>query len=257
MLSFAFCGLVLCMMGSTVANGAVRPEGAGTGETVGHVYLVQGDATVKAANGHAFQAASGLPLLRTDEITAPSGGFVVLRLRNDYLVRIDEELALTVTDIVLLEAAKATEGFEQQLNRLLTKKEREKQKKGERIAGWHARLTGAQTVPPEPVVREVELDRWQTRVGTKLQTHILPLPALATKMRQDPELQQCLQLALSNLPVPIHDVALMIKLEAYQVQRVALGGGLRTPSCAGKRYVGKKMPEGPEHGWVIFEVRIP
>jgi hypothetical protein len=247
-----FC-LVWCQLDSVPANAAARPQGAGTGEAVAHVHVVDGDATVKAANGLTFRAAPGVPLLRYDEITAPGGGFVVLRLRNNYLVRIDEELSLTVTDIVLLDAPQATEGLEKQLNRLLTKKERQK---GERIAGWHARLTGAQTVPPEPVAKGLNVYLWQTRVGDKLEGQIKPLPALAQKMLQDKDLMQCVRLAVSKLPVSIQHVSLMIKLQGHQVQRVALGGGVPTPLCAGKGYLGKKMPEGPEHGWVIFEVSL-
>ena len=252
-LTLALLLLVSWQLHSVAAVAAVRPQGAGTGDTVAHVHIVDGAATVKAANGFVFKAAPGIPLLRSDEITAPISGFVVLRLRNNFLVRIDEDLALTVSDILLLDAPRAKKSLDRQLDRLLTKKERQE---GERIAGWHARLTGAQTMPPEPVARELQVYAWYTRVSGKLEGQLKPLPAVAEKMQKDKDLIQCVQLAVSKLPVPIRQVRLMIKLKAHKVQRVALGGGLSTPLCVAKGYVDKKMPDGPEHGWVIFEVPL-
>jgi hypothetical protein len=120
---------------------------------VAHVYLVDGAARIIASNGFSFRAAPGIPLLRTDEVEAPVGGFVVLKLKNNYLTRIDEEVVLKASDIVMLNAAVTTESFEHQLERLLSKKEREK---GERIAGWHARLHAAQTIPPQAAAKKVE-----------------------------------------------------------------------------------------------------
>jgi hypothetical protein len=292
-----------CTTGSPPAGAATRPEGTGSGEAAAHVHLVSGGVGVKAQNGKTFRAVPGVPLLGTDELTVDPGGFMVLRLRNDYLVRLDEEVTLAVADLVLLNAPQATESFEQQLSRLLTKKERED---GERIAGWHARLTGAQTVPPQPEKKKMAVKReqaarrravpapqaeaepaapalaeektiamppaspsspapslsapppvrWWTRVKGKLVQHAEPMPPLAAAMLKDPKLLSCLKEALQSLPVAVAKVTLMIRLEAQVISRVALGGGLRTPACAGEDVVGKKMPGGPGQGWVILEVTL-
>ncbi|MBW1871197.1 MAG: hypothetical protein JRJ19_03980, partial [Deltaproteobacteria bacterium] len=143
--------LALFFMGSCTAESAsiepvTRPSAAGTGQAKAFIHLVDGKAQVKSANGFSFEAKPGLVLLKTDEVRAADDGFVVLRLPNGYLVRIDAEVSLLIADIIVLEADKTDSDFGQQLGKLLTKKEKQK---GERIAGWHARLTGAQTIPPQ------------------------------------------------------------------------------------------------------------
>jgi hypothetical protein len=127
------------------AQDAARPSQAGQGEVVASVCLLDGSAKVKAKNGHVFKAAPGMSLHRTDEVEAGSTGFVVLRLKNGYLVRIDEEISLKMTDIYLLDAPRTSDGVRAQVDRLLTKKELAR---GERIAGWHAQVTAADTVAP-------------------------------------------------------------------------------------------------------------
>lgn len=140
------CLLMSCQSSSSASSEADgRPEQAGTGQVVAWVHLVDGAARVHAANGFSFEAEPGVPLLRTDRVQAGEEGFVVLELANRYLVRIDQAVTLGVCDIYLLDAPRASADYRQQIDQLLTKKERAR---GERIAGWHARLTGAQTVAP-------------------------------------------------------------------------------------------------------------
>src|SRR5690348_4143948 len=81
---------------------AARPAAAGTGPSVAVVIASQGSAAVLPATGQAFAPAPGTPLLRTDVVTAPPRGFVLLALGNGWLVRVDEEIALAVADIALL-----------------------------------------------------------------------------------------------------------------------------------------------------------
>jgi len=133
-----------CTAESSPAPGVERPSEAGKGEVRAKIHLVDGAARVQAANGYAFNARPGIPLLAGDKVMPGDKGFVVLRLQNDYLVRIDSGVELEVSDIVLLGAPKAKLSLAAQLDRMLTRKEK---RKGERIAGWHARLTGAETVP--------------------------------------------------------------------------------------------------------------
>jgi len=122
------------------------------------VQIVSGPAKIRAASGFVFDARPSLPLLIADEIEAPDKGFVVLRLTNGYLVRVDAGVALRVKDIVLLSAPRAGQGLAAQLDRLLSKEE---QQQGERIAGWHARLTGAETVPAQQEQKEAAAEESQ------------------------------------------------------------------------------------------------
>ncbi|HUU01686.1 MAG TPA: hypothetical protein VM425_09615 [Myxococcota bacterium] len=149
-----------CTAESAVPREVRRPAAAGNGEARAFVQVVSGPAKIRATSGFVFDAKPSLPLLIGDEIEAPADGFVVLRLTNGYLVRVDSGVALRVGDIVLLSAPRASQGLAAQLDRLLSKEERQQ---GERIAGWHARLTGAETVPTQQAEEDVSADKTEVR----------------------------------------------------------------------------------------------
>lgn len=167
-----------CSPNQAAPSVAVRPAAAGSGDARAFVQLVKGPARIRTAAGFTFDAKPGVPLLIGDEIESPAGGLVVLRLANDYLVRVDAGVALRIKDIVLLDAPHAGEGLAAQLDRLLTKDE---QRQGERIAGWHARLTAAETVPPQAAAKEAE-----EAIARKIETRRSMPEAAAPTRRKAP-----------------------------------------------------------------------
>lgn len=125
---------------------AVRPAAAGAGEAVAWVHLRGGQNVTFRAAGKEFPAQVGTPLLRTDVLAVPAGEFVVVKLRNGYVVKIDEDTTLTVSGIVSLDAPPTSESLTSQLDRVLTREERGR---AERIAATQARLAGAESVAPQ------------------------------------------------------------------------------------------------------------
>ena len=145
------------LLGTAVAARAevVRPAEAGTGEIVAWVHLRGGAHVTFRAAGKQFPVQVGTPLVRSDVVEVPTGEFVVVKLRNGYVVKIDEDTSLAVAKIVSLDAPPTKESLAAQLDRVLTREERGR---AERIAGTQARLAGAESVapqssaaPPEPV----------------------------------------------------------------------------------------------------------
>jgi hypothetical protein len=61
-------------------------------------------------------------------------------------VRVDEDLSMPISEIFLLDSPQATASVEVQLQQLLTKNEWQER---ERIAGWHAERTVADTIPSQ------------------------------------------------------------------------------------------------------------
>ena len=123
-----------------------RPLGAGSGRVVAHVALLGGPDCTVQANGKGFPATKGFPLIRSDELVVPPGEFMVVNLTNGYLVRVDEDLTVAVSDLANLDAPPTHESLTAQLDRLVTAEEKGR---AERIAGAQARLTAARTVAPE------------------------------------------------------------------------------------------------------------
>lgn len=152
--SKSMLGKALALTGAAllgIAGGAaraeeLRPAGAGTGEAVAWVYLRGGSHVNVRAAGKLFPVQVGTPLLRSDQLEVPASEFVVVRLRNGYVVKIDEETTLSVAKIVSLDAPPTKESLTSQLDRVLTKEERGR---AERIAGTQSRLAGADSVAPQ------------------------------------------------------------------------------------------------------------
>lgn len=137
---------VLLALASGACADAVRPAAAGTGEAVAWVHLRGGQNVSFRAAGKQFPAQVGTPLLRTDVLAVPAGEFVVVKLRNGYVVKIDEDTTLVVSGIVSLDAPPTSESLTSQLDRVLTREERGR---AERIAATQARLAGADSVAPQ------------------------------------------------------------------------------------------------------------
>lgn len=129
-----------------VSEAGGRPPGAPAEPVVAHVHLTGGSGARVRAGGAEFPAQPNLPLTPEDEISTPPGEFLVLTLKNGYLVRIDEDLSLRVRDLVLLNAPPARESLAAQLDRLVTREERAQ---AERIAGSQARRSAAEAVPAQ------------------------------------------------------------------------------------------------------------
>lgn len=145
--ALAIAGVALLGLAGAARADPTRPAEAGTGEVVAWVYLRGGSHVSFRAAGKQFPAQVGTPLLRSDQLEVPSAEFVVVKLRNGYVVKIDEDTSLAVAKIVSLDAPPTTESLASQLDRVLTKEERGR---AERIAGTQARLAGAQAVAPQP-----------------------------------------------------------------------------------------------------------
>lgn len=141
LLTFLACTLV-----AHVGEGGGRPPGVPSDPVVARVHLLGGSGSRIRAGSVEFPAQAALPLTPQDEISTPPGEFLVLALKNGYLVRIDEDLSLRVRDIVLLDAPPARDSLAAQLDRLVTREERAQ---AERIAGSQARRSAADAVPAQ------------------------------------------------------------------------------------------------------------
>lgn len=140
-------GMVLSLGWATQVFAEVaRPADTGTGPAVARVHLRGGTACQIRAAGKTFAAQVGLPLLASDEMLVPVGEFLVVSLSNGHLVRIDEDIEMRVSEIVLLNAPPTRESLGKQLDRLLTREERIR---SERISGVQARRQGADEMPAE------------------------------------------------------------------------------------------------------------
>ncbi|HEX2573796.1 MAG TPA: hypothetical protein VH877_29875 [Polyangia bacterium] len=135
------------LMGVADVAAAGRPPAAGTGPVAARVHLCGGTGSIVRASQTEFPAVPGLPLLRSDELRVPPSEFLVVALDNGYLVRIDEDLTLRVSDIVLLGAPRTQKSLAEQLDRLVT---REEKAQAERLAGTQARRAAAESMPAQP-----------------------------------------------------------------------------------------------------------
>ncbi len=130
-----------------------RPKQATQGEAIAHVELVDGSVQVRDRNGELFPAQVGLPILKDDVFITAAGGFLLAELHNGYVVNVDEDLEFHVNDIPMLDAPRAKQGFEAQLEAILASGERSRiggsAAMSERIAGWQSRLESGTNLPSE------------------------------------------------------------------------------------------------------------
>ena len=81
------------------------------------------NAKVVHADGSSAQLKRAMELLEADTVEVGQEGLVVLELPNHYLVRVDEDLSLKVSDIVLRNKPETRQTAEEQLKRLLSEDE--------------------------------------------------------------------------------------------------------------------------------------
>lgn len=102
-------------------------------------------------------AGAGRKFVRVGDVFAPEDrlvtgddGVVILLLRNDRVMRLDEENELRIGEIQALRLGSAAQDPETQLAALVNPKERAELGLGaERVAGWHARMAAASAAPVE------------------------------------------------------------------------------------------------------------
>ena len=58
-----------------------------------------------------FGAVAGVPLLASDELVVPLGEFLIVALTNGHVVRVDEDLTMKVSEIVMLNVPPTKEGL--------------------------------------------------------------------------------------------------------------------------------------------------
>ncbi|MEZ4317727.1 MAG: hypothetical protein R3F61_09485 [Myxococcota bacterium] len=123
--------------------------GQAEGEEVAAVMLASGRASV-VHDGVSAPADVGVVLTRDDVLHTGPDGTILVHLSNDHVVRIDSDLELAVSDLVMLDAPRATIEPGKQLADLLYPEERAglgaDLTRAEGVAGWHSRLTAADSV---------------------------------------------------------------------------------------------------------------
>lgn len=126
------------------------PEPVELDAAVAQVLLLEGDVRVASADGES-PAEVGLELFRPDVLTVPEAGWTVLELHNHYLVRLDDDLTVTVGELDLIDAEPIDRTRDEQLAELLDPAEREATAgavRDERVVGWHARRSAGTSAPP-------------------------------------------------------------------------------------------------------------
>jgi hypothetical protein len=129
-----------------------RPTGPVKDPAV-QVLVTENDVQVDPGGGQKrFKALGGMLLQKSDVVVVGPGAWVALViLGNAHVVRLDDDLSLAVSDLALLNAPKQPQTPVQQLDTLLTRQERQRT---ERLIGWHASQTAANTQPVKAAPRE-------------------------------------------------------------------------------------------------------
>jgi hypothetical protein len=126
----------------------VPRSGVALKDAAAQVLLLDEHPTVSIDPGggqKALPAVPGMLLLKSDRVVVGPGDWVALAIiGNGHVVRLDDDLSLLVGDLALLNAPMQSEGVREQLDVLLTKKEKER---AGRLIGWHASQTAANTQP--------------------------------------------------------------------------------------------------------------
>ena len=137
--------LTLCVSSALPVTEVPRPGGP-LKEPLVQVLLSENEVNIEPGGGQArFKALDGMLLQKSDVVVVGPGAWVALFiLGNEHVVRLDDDLSLAVGDLALLNAPKQTRTVVQQLDALLTAKERSR---NERLIGWHASQTAANTQP--------------------------------------------------------------------------------------------------------------
>ena len=137
--------LTLCVCAALPVAEVPRPGGP-LKEPVVQVLVSENEVNIEPGGGQPrFKALDGMLLKKSDVVVVGAGAWVALFiLGNEHVVRLDDDLSLAVGDLALLNAPKQTRTVVQQLDTLLTARERSR---NERLIGWHASQTAANTQP--------------------------------------------------------------------------------------------------------------
>lgn len=129
---------------SALPVGEVARPGGAVAKPVVQVLLSEAEVNIDPGSGKAaFKAARGMLLQEADTVQVGPGAWVALAiLGNQHVVRLDDDLSMKIGDLALLNAPAQTTSVVQQLDNVLTRKERERT---ERLIGWHASPTAANT----------------------------------------------------------------------------------------------------------------
>ena len=128
-------------------------------ETLAIIKVLHGTVTATTGQGTA-DAKLEQELVGTDRIEVKPEAWTVVRLRNGYYVRIDDEISIAVNQIALVDVDRKPDASdEDQLRRLLSPEEYSadwQQAKGERLAGWFVRRTVGEQQPVQSAVETKE-----------------------------------------------------------------------------------------------------
>lgn len=108
------------------------------------VVLVHGQAALPRGTTPLLLA-RGMLLDRTDVVSLREGAWVaLLLLNNGHVVRLDDEMTIAVEKLALFKAGPVSEDAQAQLDRLLSRREKERLG-SERLIGWHQGQVAANT----------------------------------------------------------------------------------------------------------------
>lgn len=128
-------------------NAAPRPE------TLAIIKVLHGTVITTTGQGEA-PAQLEQELVGTDRIDVAAESWTVVRLKNGYYVRLDDEISIAVNQIALINIDRVPEASdEDQLRHLLGEEEYRtewQQARGERLAGWFVRRTVGEAQPVQP-----------------------------------------------------------------------------------------------------------
>lgn len=117
-------------------------------DPVARVVALKGAVTAKTAGNAPIVVSVGTYFDADDTLEVGAGAWAAVVLRNEHVVRLDDDVQLKLSEVALFNAAKASVDLQAQLNRLLQPDER-KNANAERLIGWHAGLVAANTAKKE------------------------------------------------------------------------------------------------------------
>lgn len=108
-------------------------------DAVAQITLGNGKVTISTGKA-SFPAKVGYVLAASDSVEVAADAWVTLALKNDHVVRLDDELTVKVESLAMLKASRQTRTYKEQLDALVTPGEQEG---ALRLAGWHATVMAA------------------------------------------------------------------------------------------------------------------
>ncbi len=127
-----------------------RASDATQGTVKAYLGPFDGTFTVTAANDATVSPAVGTPLLADDRLDLGEDGLAVILFANGNVLRIEGPLALPLNELIGYDDPPVAADFESRLRSALTKADRQRLLKSERIGGWQLRLRAVDGVAAEP-----------------------------------------------------------------------------------------------------------